>query len=177
MELKEFKIQVLPLRNKIAGLVRKLLSEHLNEADDAVQEVMMKLWNKRDDLDNCRNIEAFVMTMTHHTCIDIERLRKMSVSTDNIQLSDSDTSLERLVELRDEVEIVRRIIESLPELQRITIQMKDVEGYENEEIAEITGSNVETVRSNLSRARKKVRDIYLMTVKKGTIYNEKSRIH
>lgn len=166
MELKEFKIQVLPLRSKISGLARKLLSEHPADADDAVQEVMMKLWDKRADLDNCHNIEAFVMTMTHHTCIDMERVRKIAVSTDDIQLSETDMSLERLVELKDEVQIVRQIIETLPELQRITIRMKDVEGYENEEIAEITGSNVETVRSNLSRARKKVRDIYLMTIKR-----------
>ena len=166
MELKEFKIHVLPLRGKIGGLAKKLLSNP-SDADDAVQEVMMKLWDKRQQLDDCRNVEAFVMTMMHHTCIDMERVRKLSAgSPDDIQIADEAYSVERLVELKDEVEIIRHIIESLPELQRITIRMKDVEGYENEEIAEITGSNVETVRSNLSRARKKVKDIYLMTIKR-----------
>jgi len=166
MELKEFKIEVLPLRGKMGGLARKILSDPI-DAEDAVQEVMMKLWDKRQQLDDCRNVEAFVMTMTHHTCIDMERVKKTgAMSTDYLQLADTGNSVEHLCELKDEVEIIRHIIETLPELQRNTIRMKDIEGYENEEIAEITGSNVETVRSNLSRARKKVKTIYLMTIKK-----------
>jgi RNA polymerase sigma-70 factor (ECF subfamily) len=166
MELKEFKIQVLPLREKIGGLAKKLL-DNAADADDVVQEVMMKLWDRRQQLDDCRNVEAFVMTMTHHTCIDMVRMRKYAMSqSEDIQIADMENSAEKLFELKDEVEIIRHIIETLPELQRITIRMKDVEGYENKEIAEITGSNVEVVRSNLSRARKKVRDIYLMTIKK-----------
>ena len=166
MELKEFKIQVLPLREKIGGLAMKLL-DNAADADDVVQEVMMKLWDRRQQLDDCRNVEAFVMTMTHHTCIDMVRMRKYAMSqSEDIQIADMENSAEKLFELKDEVEMIRHIIETLPELQRITIRMKDVEGYENKEIAEITGSNVEVVRSNLSRARKKVRDIYLMTIKK-----------
>lgn len=166
MELKEFKIEVLPLRGKMSGLARKILSDPI-DAEDAVQEVMMKLWDKRQQLDDCRNVEAFVMTMTHHTCIDMERVKKTgAMSTDDLQLADTGNSVDQLYELKDEVEIIRHIIDTLPELQRNTIRMKDIEGYENEEIAEITGSNVETVRSNLSRARKKVKTIYLMTIKK-----------
>lgn len=166
MELQEFKIQVLPLRGKMNGFAKKLLSDSA-DAEDAVQEVMMKLWDKRQQLDDCRNIEAFVMTMTRHTCIDMIRLRKNNtVYPEDVQLVDTGHSLEYLYELKDEVEIIRHIIEMLPELQRITIRMKDVDGYENEEIAQITGSNVETVRSNLSRARKKVRDIYLTIIRK-----------
>ena len=88
------------------------------------------------------------------------------MSTDDLQLADTGNSVDHLCELKDEVEIIRHIIDTLPELQRNTIRMKDIEGYENEEIAEIIGSNVETVRSNLSRARKKVKTIYLMTIKK-----------
>ena len=166
MDLKEFKIQVLPLRGKMNGFAKKLLSDSV-DADDAVQEVMMKLWDKRQQLDDCRNIEAFVMTMTHHICIDMIRARRNNIANpEDMQLADADSSTEHLFELKDEVAIIRRIIDSLPDLQRITIRMKDIEGYENEEIAQITGSNVETVRSNLSRARKKVRDIYLMIIRK-----------
>lgn len=165
MELKEFKIKILPLRGKMKGLAKKILFDP-SDAEDAVQEVMMKLWNMRQKLDECRNVEAFVMTMLHHTCIDMDRSQKMNtIQPEEVQLSDN-ASMEHILEIKNEVELIRRIIETLPDLQRITIRMKDVEGYENEEIAEITGSNVETVRSNLSRARKKVRNTYLQLIEK-----------
>lgn len=164
MDLKQFKIKVLPLRNKLYGYARKLV-DGSDDADDVVQEVMMKLWNMRQTLGEYNNIEAFSMTLIHHTCIDMYRVRKTNtLSVDNIQIAETSSS-ERQLEIKDEVTLIHRIIDSLPELQRMTIKMKDVEGYENEEIAEITGSGIEAVRSNLSRARKKVRDVYLQSIK------------
>ena len=71
---------------------------------------------------------------------------------------------ERLLEEKDEFRLMREIIDSLPTLQRTIIRMKDIEEYETEEIAEITGCNAEAIRSNLSRARKKVREVYLQTI-------------
>jgi RNA polymerase sigma-70 factor (ECF subfamily) len=67
--------------------------------------------------------------------------------------------------MHEEAELVKQIIEHLPELQRNTIRMKDIEGYENDEIAEIIGCSSESVRSNLSRARKQVRTVYLQIVR------------
>ena len=68
---------------------------------------------------------------------------------------------ERVLEGNDEIRLMREIISSLPTLQQTIIRMKDIEEYETEEIAQITGCSSESIRSNLSRARKKVRDIYL----------------
>lgn len=70
MELKQFKIDVLPLREKLLNYARKL-TEDPSDAEDAVQEVMLKLWNMRQRLDEYRSIEALAMTMTHHLCMDI----------------------------------------------------------------------------------------------------------
>jgi RNA polymerase sigma-70 factor (ECF subfamily) len=69
-----------------------------------------------------------------------------------------------LIEMKDEYRLIREIIESLPPLQQTIIQMKDVEEYEMEEIMEITGCRSESIRSNLSRARKRVREVYLQTI-------------
>lgn len=71
---------------------------------------------------------------------------------------------ERLLEIKDEIRLMHEIIDSLPNLQRTIMRMKDIEGYETDEIAEITGCGPEAIRSNLSRARKKVRDVYLRTI-------------
>ena len=77
MELKQFKIAVLPLRNKLLNYARKLTDDH-SDAEDAVQEVMLKLWNLRLKLDEYHSIEALAMTMTHHTCMDIWRGKHMA---------------------------------------------------------------------------------------------------
>ena len=162
MELKQFKIDVLPLRDKLLNYARKL-TEDPSDAEDAVQEIMLKLWNMRQKLDEYQSIEA--MTMTHHLCMDIWRAKRPdSLSLEQVQAPSQSATPERLLEEKDEFRLMREIIDSLPTLQRTIIQMKDVQEYETEEIAEITGCSAEAIRSNLSRARKKVRDIYLQTI-------------
>lgn len=172
MELKQFKISVLPLRGKLLNYARKL-TENSDDAEDAVQEVLLKLWNKRLELDQCHNIEAFAMTMTHHLCMDLWRTRHTSsISLDDVQEANFTGTPERLLEMKDEVRLMHEIIQSLPTLQRTIMQMKDIEEYETEEIAEITGCKAEAIRSNLSRARKKVREIYLQTIQEKKRRNQ-----
>ena len=158
------KISVLPLRNKLLNYARKL-TESPDDAEDAVQEVLLKLWNKRLELEQYRNIEAFAMTMTHNLCMDMWRTRHTaSVPLEYVQDATPGGTPERLLEIKDEIRLMHEIINSLPTLQRTIMRMKDIEEYETEEIADITGCNPEAIRSNLSRARKKVREIYLQTV-------------
>lgn len=164
MELKEFKITVLPLRVKLLNYARKLTDEP-EDAEDAVQEVLLKLWNKRLELEQYRSIEAFAMTLTHNICIDMWRCKRNdTLSLDIVQAASPTGTPERLLEIKDEIRLMHEIIDSLPNLQRTIMRMKDIEGYETDEIAEITGCGPEAIRSNLSRARKKVRDVYLRTI-------------
>lgn len=172
MELKQFKIAVLPLRDKLLSYARKLTDDH-SDAEDAVQEVMLKLWNLRPKLDEYHSIEALAMTMTHHTCMDILRGKHPdNLSLDSVQATSPVATPERLLEEKDEFSLMRHIISTLPPLQQTILRMKDIEEYETEEIAEITGCSSEAIRSNLSRARKKVRDIYLQTIQQRKRRNE-----
>ena len=149
MELKQFKIDVLPLRDKLLNYARKL-TEDPSDAEDAVQEIMLKLWNMRQKLDEYQSIEALAMTMTHHLCMDIWRAKRPdSLSLEQVQAPSQSVTPERLLEEKDEFRLMREIIDSLPTLQRTIIQMKDVQEYETEEIAEITGCSAEAIRSNL----------------------------
>ena len=151
MELKQFKITVVPLRDKLLNYARRMTDDP-SDAEDAVQEVMLKLWNLRQKLDEYRSIEAVAMTITHHLCMDMWRAKRPdTLSLDRVQAPTPSAT-------------PREIIDSLPTLQRTIIRMKDIEEYETEEIAEITGCNAEAIRSNLSRARKKVREVYLQTI-------------
>lgn len=164
MELKQFKISVLPLRSKLLCYAQKLTEESA-DAEDAVQEVMLKLWNIRQQLDDYRSIEALSMTMTRNACMDQWRSKRTdTLSLDQVQAPSQTATPERLLEEKDEFRLMREIIASLPPLQQAIIRMKDIEEYETEEIAEITGCKAEAIRSNLSRARKKVRDIYMQTI-------------
>lgn len=172
MELNQFKIAVLPLRNKLLNYAQQL-SDDSSDAEDAVQEVMLKLWNLRGKLEEYRSIEAVAMTMTHHLCIDLWRARRPDVlPIDHVQAASVSATPERLLEEKDEYRLMREIIDSLPTLQRTIIRMKDIEEYEMEEIAEITGCNAEAIRSNLSRARKKVREVYLQTIQERKRRNQ-----
>lgn len=156
-----YKAEILPMRPQLLMLTRKML-EGEPEAEDAVQEVLLKLWAIRDTLTQYDNPAAFAMTVTKNHCLDRLKIKKR---TDPLEESHtiraaSDTPYLQL-ERKNTEETIRRIIETLPALQQAIIRMKDVEEYEVEEIAEITATTPEAVRVNLSRARKKVREEYL----------------
>ena len=161
MELNQFKITVVPLRGKLLNYARKLTDDS-SEAEDVVQEVMLKLWNIRQKLEEYNSIEALAVRITHNLCMDMWRSKRTDqVSLDQVPVVSQTVNPERVLEGNDEIRLMREIISSLPTLQQTIIRMKDIEEYETEEIAQITGCSSESIRSNLSRARKKVRDIYL----------------
>ena len=113
MELKEFKITVLPLRAKLLNYARKLTDEP-EDAEDAVQEVLLKLWNKRLELEQYRSIEAFAMTLTHNICIDMWRCKRNdTLSLDIVQAASPTGTPERLLEIKDEIHLMHEIIDSL----------------------------------------------------------------
>jgi len=161
MELEKFKITVLPLREKMLNVSYRLVDEEA-DAEDVVQEAFLKLWCIRDQLDQYNSVEALAVTITKNLSLDKIKLRKHhSDEAELIRLDSGTRSPAEQLEQQDAVACIRRLIDGLPTLQQTIIRMKDVEGYELAEIAEITGSQVESVRSNLSRARKKIREQYI----------------
>lgn len=168
MELELFKITVLPLRAKILGYAQKLMDD-VSDAEDVVQEIMIKLWNMRLELEKYNSPEALAMKMTYNLCVDMWRRKKHDarLADERNDPGDPAPTPHHLLEQKDEMALMRAIIDSLPPLQQTIIRMKDIEEYETWEIAEITGCNNEAIRSNLSRARKKVRDLYLLAVREN----------
>lgn len=160
MELKKFKITVIPFREKLLNYSLKL-TEDRADAEDIVQEAFLKLWYMRDKLDSYRSVEALAMQVVKNLCIDLLRGRKTNIDAGVLDFRSGSDNPELQMERKDAAQCVRLLIEALPSLQRTIIRMKDIEGYEIDEIAQITGTNTEAVRVNLSRARKKVRDGFL----------------
>lgn len=164
MNAEAFKKKIVPLRNKLFSHSLRLV-ENSEDAEDIVQECMLRLWQMREKLSSYNNIESFAMHVTRNLSVDKIRARKKTAEIDNVPLFDEKPDQQQGLEAKEAVAYVQLIIEQLPNLQQLIIRMKDVEGIEIGEIAAITGSSVESVRSNLSRARKKVRTEYFKLYK------------
>lgn len=161
MNADEFKSRILSLKNRLYRLALRIL-EHDEDARDIVQDTMLRLWKDRERLDTLDRPEAFAFVVTRNLSLD--RLRSKSFRhdpLDNDRHWRPEASPDEMTEWKDSAGLVRRVIAGLPELQRTIIHLRDIEGLEFEEIAEVTEMNVNAIRVNLSRARKKVRDIVI----------------
>ena len=158
MTQSEFLNVVMPFKDKLYRLAKRLLVSS-EEAEDATQEILMKLWAKNNKISSYKNVEAFAMTMTKNFCLD----RLKSKQSSNLKLvhsnyTDEGTSLQKEVEVKDSLSWVEKIMEELPEQQKMVLQLRDVEQYEFEEIAELLDMKPTAIRVTLSRARKAVRE-------------------
>ena len=158
MNDQEFKTQVFPLKDKIFRFAWRILQQR-EEAEDVTQEVLLKLWGKKQELGQYRSIEAVAMQSAKNLCLD--RLRHQQIRTRklrHLKLDQPGNNHETDLENKEMHSIISRIIGKLPVRQKMVIHLKDVEGYSTREITEILGMDVVAVRTNLSRARKKVRE-------------------
>ncbi len=157
MKQNEFIETVLPYKDRLYRIAKRILVSN-DEAEDAVQEVYLKLWKGKEKIKNYKNPEAFAITMTKNYCLD--RLKSKQASNlkivhSNYQNSDN---LEKQIEANDGVEMVFKLMESLPEQQKLILQLRDVEEFEFAEIAKMLDSNETAIRVALSRARKTLRE-------------------
>jgi RNA polymerase sigma factor (sigma-70 family) len=165
MNPERFKAELLPLRSKLLHIANNML-EVEQDSEDTVQEVFLRLWHMRDSLDHYDNPAALATTITKNLCIDRLRIRNRLESLDDGLLRQEGPDNPYLqLERKNTEEVLCAIIEQLPPLQKAIIKMKDIEEFEVEQIAEITGTTPEAIRMNLSRARKKVREEYLKLTK------------
>ncbi|SEK43241.1 RNA polymerase sigma-70 factor, ECF subfamily [Maribacter orientalis] len=158
MKQTEFLNIVLPFKDKLFRMAKRLLVS-TEEAEDATQEILIKLWDKKNKMETYNNVEAFAMTMTKNFCLD----RLKSKQAGNLKLvhsnyTDSSTSLQSELEAKDSISWVERIMDELPEQQKMVLQLRDVEQYEYEEIEKLLDMKPTAIRVALSRARKTVRE-------------------
>ena len=158
MKQSEFLNVVMPFKDKLYRMAKRLLVSK-EEAEDATQEILMKLWSKNESIGKYKNVEAFAMTMTKNFCLD----RLKSKQAGNLKLvhsnySDGNASLQKQVEAKDSISWVEKIMEELPEQQKMVLQLRDVEEYDFIEIGELLNMKPTAIRVTLSRARKTVRE-------------------
>lgn len=158
MTQKEFLNIVMPFKDKVFRLAKRLLVSR-EEAEDATQEILLKLWSNKKKINDYKNVEAFSMTMTKNFCFDkLKSKQAQNLKIIHSNYEDKQTPLQKKVELNDSVNWVDKIIEGLPEQQKLIIQLRDIEAYNLDEIAKMLDMNNTAVRVNLSRARKTIRE-------------------
>ncbi|GAD05424.1 hypothetical protein HQ45_08480 [Porphyromonas crevioricanis] len=157
MQKQEFIDKVVCLSSKLERIARSIAGDE-DEAKDLVQEVLLRLWLSKERLAHYNNIEALASVMIKNKAIDsLRKQQRISICDDMSDLV-SPTTTETALEQNELGQQLRQAIAMLPKLQRMTFFLKEVQGYEAEEIAQIIGSGVETVYNNLSRARRKLKE-------------------
>lgn len=147
----DVKRDILPLKNPMYRLALRITLSS-QEAEDVVQDVIIKLWNMRDRLDDVDNLEAFAMRMTRNLALDRQRMRanhteSLDVAMERPQAEDTRS------DAQEQVETIRAMMQLLPEKQRSAMQLRDFEGYSYKEIAEMLTMTEDQVKVNIFRAR------------------------
>ncbi len=166
-----FRNDILPLKNELYRLALRITLNPA-EAEDVVQETMIKVWNRRDQWDEIESIEAFCLTICRHLSLD--KTKKMANQSQSLNEDEHDapdnsysSNPEEQAMQQDKVRLVHRLIDELPEKQRSVMQLRDVEGKSYKEIASIMGISEEQVKVNIFRARQAIRQKFLETEQYG----------
>lgn len=158
---RSFQTDVLPLKNVLFRLALRITMNRA-DAEDVVQETMIRVWNRRDEWEQIESMEAFCLTICRNLSLD--KLRRMDNHAETLSASHDpqDNSYganpEEQIVQRDRVMVVRRLIEQLPEKQRSCVQLRDIEGKSYKDIATIMNISEEQVKVNIFRARQTIKE-------------------
>lgn len=159
MTTSQFKSEILPHYESMHRVAVAMLGDS-DEASDAVQDCMLKLWRSRDGLDMIINIRAYCIGAIRKTCLSAIEGRINSEKIESVTAeNDTDVTYDR-VEQRDSLEFVTRAIDAMPESHRDVMKLSSFGGLSNSEIADMTGLTAENVRQILSRGRKKLKTLF-----------------
>lgn len=131
------------------------------EAQDAVQEVLLKLWRQGNGLRKVNNLEAWAMRITKNHCLDKLRSKhRRTVELDsNLAQENGQPSAQEQIEQNETLGAIQKLMNRLPERQKLVMQLRDIEGMTYKEIEEVLDMPVGQVKTNLFRARQKMKKL------------------
>lgn len=151
---------ITPFQNKLFRYALRIVGDHM-EAEDVIQELLIKIWKKKDQFIQIDNKEAWCMTLTRNMSIDKTRKKKKH-RTANIDdfhfIKDGASSPYQTLESQDNLGRIGSLINELSEKQKTVIHLRDIEGYSYKEISVITGYTVDQIKVYLHRARLQLRN-------------------
>ncbi len=155
-----FRNDVLPLKDLLYRLALRITLNH-EDAQDIVQDTLMRIWDKRDSWQEINSIEAFGMTICRNLSLDrIKRYEHQNNSLEETRTDHPDTSSNPYDQAikSDRIMLVKQLVDALPEKQRSCMQLRDFEGKTYKEIAAVLGITEEQVKVNIFRARQTVKE-------------------
>lgn len=158
MQRISFRDDVLPLKNKLFRLALRITLDRA-EAEDVVQDTLIRVWSKRDEWDKLESVEAYCLTVARNLAIDRSQkaeARNLELTPETQDFPDALTP-DRQLEQKEQFRLIHRLMNELPEKQRTVLQLRDVEEKSYKEIAEVMGLTEEQVKVNLFRARQRIK--------------------
>ena len=158
-----FQNDILPLKNELFRLALRI-TLNAADAEDVVQDTMLKVWKRRNDWEQIESIEAFCLTICRNLALDRLRHKDYQSQTLDMAADPVDASHtanpEQMAVQRDRIQLVRQLINRLPERQRSCMQLRDIEGKSYRDIATILGITEQQVKVTIFRARQTVKTAF-----------------
>ena len=158
MTSQKFSTEYLPLAPLLYRIAFHIL-EQQDEAEDAVQETFLKLWEMRGKLDDVESAKAYSIRILKNECLDRLRKAKKSVPADQVLVREPISPTDEQIDARRRLEKVLGAIKSLPDNQKQVLLLRTVEGLSYEEISKKMGMSQLTLRVLLTRARGALRNL------------------
>ena len=157
----DFKKRFMPLQQTLYREAYRMLCDRC-EAEDAVQNLYLRLWERKEELRNLVAPEAYCRTLLRNICIDRWRQIRAHDDEEQIELDKIAVHSPPETDKKEADECLQHFLAGLPQQQQQIIRMK-MNGYTPEEIEQITGLSQGNIRVTLSRVRKKFREFYNKT--------------
>lgn len=161
MQKISFEEDILPLKDKLFRVAYRITLQR-DDAEDVVQDTMLKVWSKRSEWDEMDSIEAYCLVVARNLALDRvgeKGFRHDEFTEESVQIQDTQTPDTRL-ESQEQYRILDGIIAGLPEKQRTVLQLRDIEGKTYKEIADILQLTEEQVKVTLHRTRQRIKLLY-----------------
>lgn len=130
------------------------LLQREEDAKDVAQEVLIKIWDRRDDMARIENIDGWMFTVTRNLCIDRIRARKTHLDINTqVQVEDKQDTPHDKTAKNQLMSLIKKLINEMPEKQKLVLHLRDIEGLSYDEIAQSCGIPLAQVKVNLHRAR------------------------
>ena len=168
-EVESFNALVRLYEGRVYNLCYRMLGDADSAADAAQDAFLSAFRNLRSFRGG--SFRSWLLRIATNTCYDVLRARKRrpTISLDIEAAGDDDSSPLQIADTaeapddfalrRELAAAIQRGLADLPEEQRLILILSDIQGLAYEEIAEVTGANLGTVKSRLSRGRARLRDI------------------